>query len=121
MIPPNDDNIDKIQNAVDSLHDDEALLSKHKLLQNISLLCNALFTLCIEVFIPRRFCTPSPEPKDIDVNQDDSSSNESNSPEIILFDDEKGCIQNICIVTIFSGGMIFGETIMDQIGNNKLV
>jgi len=33
-----------------------------------------------------------------------------------LVDDRK---QSVCVVTIFSGGMLFGETIMEQIGNNK--
>jgi len=27
--------------------------------------------------------------------------------------------QDVCVVTIFSGGMLFGETIMEQIGDNK--
>ena len=27
--------------------------------------------------------------------------------------------QEVCVVTIFSGGMLFGETIMEQMGNNK--
>ena len=27
--------------------------------------------------------------------------------------------QHVCVVTIFSGGMLFGETIMERIGNNK--
>ena len=43
--------------------------------------------------------------------------NQEMSMDQLLVDDSLK--QHVCVVTIFSGGMLFGETIMEQIGNNK--
>eukprot|EP01083_Nonionella_stella_P082915 229050_1 len=148
MLPPNDHKIVKVQAAVDALDDDT--LNGTQLLHNISLLCNRLLALCLEVFIPRRFCTPSPE-------HTPSPYEPQSTPEIVIMEEEEteeeedtdeeakhSCDEceakekvgikiakialpsaveqhefKICVVTIFSGGMIFGETIMEQMGNNK--
>ena len=87
------ENINKLHEAVNELHENDKLNGK-QLLLTIKLLCNNLLTLCIKEFIPRRFKTPSPSPastpspqhKPIDFKSYKQYDKEQ-SPEVMFFDE----------------------------------
>lgn len=142
-----DDDSKELDAAVEQLHSAE--LHGEKLLSTIASLCHELLSLCLAEFIPRSFFTPSPVPTppafpEMNGHADDTASSETPNPtpEVIVFDDTDDADDDgeaelchpddvsdgdtkdahswgVCVVTIFSGGMLFGETIMEQLSGKE--
>jgi len=117
---------EEVAAAVQQLHSAE--LRGEPLLATIAALCKELISICLAEFIPRSFFTPVPTPPafpdmsalDDDADADAMTCSSSVSPEVVVLEDADDADEDwgVCVVTIFSGGMLFGETIMEQLGEN---